>query len=781
MREKGVPENHRTTNDLTTMTHKRTFRTRLGISAILVATACGGGGTDAPTSIPPTDKPVAKPVVTSVEVSPSTGQLVIAQSITFRAVVRDELGREMTDRSVTWTSSKSDVASVDAAGKVTAIAAGTVTISAACEGRTGSAVVSVVEGRMIGQSGGKFSSADGSIEIDIPEGALSESIAVTATRISSPVAHPGLVPGTVWEIRPAGVSFSKPAKLAIRYEASALSSSASALKLSVRELKGAEWRVAAGGTIGVAERTVSGSIAGTGVVAIAFPVSFGVFESDFEGGLNGWAASGSESLAVSPLAAHSGATGLLVSNRSAAWQGAAQNVMGRVEPGVFYTYGVWLRMAPGEAESSLAMTMEWRAPGGSSRFEQVARTAKVTGEGWVRLEGIYALPPTVVFAKLKIESLAGTASYMMDDFTLTRAETPVQQNIPALRDVLASHFKIGTMMHPDMLGLDHERLVLRQFNSITPGNALKWESVHPAEGRYSFDDADRLVEFARTNGLQVRGHTFVWHLQTPAWVFRDSTGRQLTSAPSDKALLISRMEDHIRTVARRYGDKIAVWDVVNEVIDERQPDGLRRSPWYEIIGPDYIAHAFRVARQELPNAKLTINDYLTEVPARREALYRLVAQLKADGVPVDGVGHQMHNMLERPATAQVETAIQRFAALGVDQEITEMDITLYDDYLAAWSTAPAERLVRQGEVYRDMFDLFRRYSANISTVTVWGPSDDRTWLNFFFVVRSDWPLLFDRQLQAKPAYWGIVDPKYIEGAPLWARSVAPEAVLRRHQ
>lgn len=748
---------------------------RVPVLVTVCLLACSGGSdttSPAPSPAPPPPPPPA--AVATVTVTPATTPLVSGQTVALIATVRDGAGNTLSDRSVTWSSNTPQVATVDAAGRVTAAAPGAAVITATSEGRQGTASVSVQEGGVIGAAGGTISAGDGAFQLVVPAGAITSPTAISVGRAAAPPAHPGLVSGTGWDVGPVGVSFAVPATVTVRYDATATpaasSAAASPLLWSVRQRSGTSWDLLPGGELRVAQRTISAALSRSGTVAIVAPATFDVMSGTFDTGTQGWTASGGETVGASAAAARSGSSGLSVSNRTAAWQGAGFNVLNLAPPGVFFTYSVWLRTAPGEPDASLALTMEWRAPGTTSRFEPVTRATRVTAAGWTRLDAIYALPATATFARLKVESAAGTASYYLDDFSLTRAETPVQENIPALKSVVAPHFKLGTMMHPDMVNTAHRDLSLRHFNSITPGNHLKWEFVQPVEGQFDFTGADRLIQFAGEHGLQVRGHTFVWHLQTPDWVFRDAQGQPLTASPAHKALLLARMEQHIRTVARRYGNKIAVWDVVNEVIDETQPDGLRRSPWYTVIGPEYIARAFHIAREELPNAKLVINDYPTEQPARRDALYRLVAQLKADGVPVDGVGHQMHNTLARPTLAQIEAMLQRFIPLGVDQEITELDITLYDDLTSIWPTAPAERLIRQGELYRDVFNVLRRYSSHISTVTLWGPSDDRTWLNFFFTVRTDWPLLFDRQLQAKPAYWGIVDPQFVTAAPLWARS-----------
>ena len=162
--------------------------------------------------------------------------------------------------------------------------------------------------------------------------------------------------------------------------------------------------------------------------------------------------------------------------------------------------------------------------------------------------------------------------------------------------MLAADFPVGAAIAlPQTLG-ERARLLTKHFSQVTPGNALKWDATEPTEGAFRYTDADALVAFAKANDLRVRGHTLVWHQQTPAWVFNDADGQPMTATAANKTLLLTRLENHIRAVAARYANDIYAWDVVNEVIDENQADGLRRSTWFTITGLDYIRTAFRVAR-----------------------------------------------------------------------------------------------------------------------------------------------------------------------------------------
>ncbi|MDI1461180.1 endo-1,4-beta-xylanase [Catellatospora sp. KI3] len=491
-------------------------------------------------------------------------------------------------------------------------------------------------------------------------------------------------------------------------------------------------------------------------VRAADPVT--VLTSDFEDGTTqSWAMRGTaEVVASSTAAAHAGTRSLLTSGRTAAWNGPSRSLLSTVTKGVRYTYSVWARTATGAGTAQLRMSVERRL-GTTTNYEQVVNSTNVSESGWTQLTGSYTLANDADFFAVYVETVSGTASFHIDDFTLSYVPaSPIQTGIPSLKTVFANDFPIGAAVGRSELLAEHGQLLAKHFNSLTPGNALKWDATEPTEGVFNYTDADAIVAFAKANGIKVRGHTFVWHQQTPAWVFNDAAGQPMTATAANKTLLLARLEAHIRAVGTRYANDIYAWDVVNEVIDENQSDGLRRSTWFNITGLDFIRTAFRVARQVAPNAKLYINDYNTNVAAKRDKLYALVSQLKAEGVPIDGVGHQMHGNVDWPTGADVDAMIAKFIPLGVEQQITEMDTSIYTSSSESFTTPPAERLTRQAARYKAWFDVYRKYKANITSVTLWGLADDNTWLDSYPVSRKDFPLLFDVSLQAKEAYWAIV-------------------------
>ncbi len=329
-----------------------------------------------------------------------------------------------------------------------------------------------------------------------------------------------------------------------------------------------------------------------------------------------------------------------------------------------------------------------------------------------------------------------------------------------LKDYYSQYFPIGVAVSPQVLHREESTLILQQFNSLTPENAMKMGPIHPKENVYNWKDADSIVAFAQRNGLRVRGHNLCWHNQTPVWMFKDSAGNTVT-----KEVLLQRLKDHITAVVNRYKGKVYAWDVVNEAISDKPEEYLRNSDWYKICGEEYIAKAFEYAHAADPKAILFYNDYNEINAVKREKIYRLLKSLKDAGAPVQAIGLQGHWAVNEPSEQQLDNTISRFATLGLKMQITELDISVYPKEHIARERKPedtntaysAERENKQAAVYKMCFEVFRKYKAVISGVTFWNISDRYSWLDDFPVKgRKDYPLLFDKNLQPKKAYWEIV-------------------------
>ncbi len=352
--------------------------------------------------------------------------------------------------------------------------------------------------------------------------------------------------------------------------------------------------------------------------------------------------------------------------------------------------------------------------------------------------------------------------------------TPPDEDIthPTLQEAFEDAFLMGTALNASQIYGEDTRgvaLVKDQFNAITPENITKWELIHPEPGQYDFDAADAFVAFGEENDMFMIGHTLVWHSQTPDWVFENEQGD-----PLSREELLERMRDHIHTVVGRYEGRIHAWDVVNEALNE---DGsLRESPWYNIIGEDYLIKAFEYAREADPSAELYYNDYSLENPEKRAGAVRLVEYLQEHDAPVTGIGTQGHFSLDWPELDEVEQTVIDFAELGIDVMVTEVDIDVLPpamDYMGAdvnievdlreelnpWPDGlPPEKQQQLADRYADIFEIYLRHRDDITRVTFWGVTDGDSWKNNWPVRgRTNYPLVFDREWQPKPAFYAIVD------------------------
>ena len=529
--------------------------------------------------------------------------------------------------------------------------------------------------------------------------------------------------------------------------------------------------------------------------------------TNFESGTSeGWGPRGAAVLTPTTVDAHSGSSSLLVTNRAATWQGPSINATGKMYNGSRYQVVVWVKMAPGEPDTQLRVSIQ-RTSGTTTNFNTIVSNTVVTANQWVRLKTSFDFIWNYDSLSMYVESNNNpNASFYIDDFDLSLVPPLViQPDIASVAQTLADFFPVGAAIYaPDLSG-PHADLLMKHFNSVTSENDMKWDATEPTEGSFNFANADAQVAFAQAHNMHIRGHALVWHSQTPAWVFQDAGGVDMSTEPfseDNKALLLLRMKNHIRALVQHFGGAISAWDVVNEPFDESQADGFRRSKWFQITGgPEFIDLAFQYAKDAIDelglppgSIKLFLNEFSTTVPAKRDFILAYLAGAKQRGVPIDGVGHQMHNNVNWPLNddpASRNDVIQAFNAvadLGFDNQVTEMDVsiyrvnapgqTIYSDYddIVAFGQPT---LVELGYRYRDYFQIFRQLKGKISSVTLWGEADDHTWRTSGSTVNA--PLLFDNRLLAKYAYWGVVDPLQLPGADL-AVSVAPDSgtVLSGH-
>lgn len=339
---------------------------------------------------------------------------------------------------------------------------------------------------------------------------------------------------------------------------------------------------------------------------------------------------------------------------------------------------------------------------------------------------------------------------------------PKQSNEPTLKDVFKDKFLIGTAMNTwQVAGLDTKAtdVVKKHFSAIVAENCMKIEEIHPEKDRYNFASADSLVAFGEENGITITGHTLIWHSQCPRWFWFDEKGELVSPE-----VLKAHMKEHIQTVVSRYKGRIKGWDVVNEAIIE---DGsYRNSPFYQILGEEFIPLAFQYAHEADPDAELYLNDYGMNVPGRRDTYVRLIKDLQERGLRIDAIGMQGHMGMDYPSLNEFEESLLAFAGTGIKVMITEWDMSALptlnrtaniSDTIAfkkAMNPYSEELPDSVSQVWnnrmKDVFNLFLKHADKITRVTAWGVSDGDSWKNDFPVKgRKDYPLLFDRNHEPK--------------------------------
>jgi endo-1,4-beta-xylanase len=354
---------------------------------------------------------------------------------------------------------------------------------------------------------------------------------------------------------------------------------------------------------------------------------------------------------------------------------------------------------------------------------------------------------------------------------LTLPSLPDATTAPPLKSVYASQFLVGAALESQqVVNVTDLALVKKHISSITAANVMKPLTLAPSEGTYNFGPADMLVDFAQENGIEVRGHTLLWHASAPEWFFEGDR----TDVQAYRALVKQRLETYITNVVTHFKGKVYAWDVVNEVTGDDPTQPYRHdSPWYLALGPDYIEYAFRAARAADPDVQLFLNEYNTEYEDRRANLLKIVDELVAKNVPIDGVGHQLHLQLGVPM-AGVSAALEAIQQRGLINHVTELDVSMYRDPLSCFEAAIACQsdlgsvvtqeliiaLSDQARMYRQLYDIFVDYPS-LTSVTTWGLSDAQTWLNYYPIDRTNRPLLFDAAGSPKASFWSIADATFL--------------------
>jgi len=352
---------------------------------------------------------------------------------------------------------------------------------------------------------------------------------------------------------------------------------------------------------------------------------------------------------------------------------------------------------------------------------------------------------------------------------------PVDLSKKPIGKTYEKYFSVGVAIEPPHLKT-FESILASQFQRLTCENAMKMNRLQPQEGKYTFEQADKIADYARKSKKPLTGHTLLWHSSTPAWMFAGLT----PGKKQDIELIKKRLQKHIETVVKRYADVVDNWDVVNEAISDNANkvfrDDKEGSAWFALFGGnddgarEYIYWAFKYTKDTLEKikpgsskGKLYYNDY--NVTQKLDKILKLLKWLKDErGLKIDGVGLQGHWTLDWPSVSTIASTIDAIVAAGYKVKISELDITIYDDYTSSGALQPEPEKVfskalekTQGLRYRELFALFRQKSQAITSVTFWGVADDQTWLDGHPVSgRNNFPLLFNDKHQPKDAAFAIV-------------------------
>lgn len=503
----------------------------------------------------------------------------------------------------------------------------------------------------------------------------------------------------------------------------------------------------------------------------ALPFSTITFEDQTTGGFAGRA--GTETLTVTNEANHTpgGTHALKVEGRTNTWHGPMLRVEKYVDQGTEYKISAWVKLIkPASSQIQLSTQI---GDGSSANYVQLSSKTISTGDNWVLLEGTYRYNSVGgEFLTIYVESSNNaTASFYIDDISFERTGSgpiEIQKDLVPIKTAYQDDFLIGSAISAEDLEGVRLELLNMHHNVATAGNAMKPDGLQPTKGNFTFTAADALVDQVLAKGMQMHGHVLVWHQQSPAWM-NTTADAQGNRVPLSRAEALANLRTHIQTVMEHFGDRVISWDVVNEAMNDNPGNpgdwqaSLRETPWKTAIGADYVEQAFLAAREVLDrhpewDIKLYYNDYNEDNQNKAQAIYHMVKALNdkyalthPGKLLIDGIGMQGHyNINTNPKNVQL--SLERFISLGVEISITELDIQAGSNY-----ELPEKLANAQGYLYAQLMQMFKAHADHIARVTFWGLDDGTSWRS------STNPLLFNKNLQAKPAYYGVINPtKFME-------------------
>ncbi len=510
------------------------------------------------------------------------------------------------------------------------------------------------------------------------------------------------------------------------------------------------------------------------------------FSDDFEDGTKmSWQGRGSKTtVELTDETAHSGTYSLRTDGREQLWNGATCNKTLVLEAGGYYRFGCWVKY-DGDTYTDtqkFSINLQYDLDGKENYYTIYTETANkgewtYVGTECTLPEGasnfyVYVQTAYKPDASVTEQDLMG---FWLDDVTAERLPDPaIQEDIPSLKDVYADEFKIGcAVASSEFSQAATQDFILKHHNSVTIGNELKPEAVldqaatlaymnenggDQTNPQVSLKQAAKMLKFCEDNSLDLRGHVLVWHSQTPDWFFKENY--DASGAFVSPEIMDQRMENYIKNVmdaiATQYPKlHVYAWDVVNEAASDSgtirnagaysQGDGS--SGWVSVYGDQsYIQKAFTYARKYAPEGcKLFYNDYNEYNDAKRTYIQTEILQPLIDAKLIDGMGMQSHIGMSSPSIEQYENAMLSYADMGLEIQVTELDVALRSN--------SHEDLLALAERYRQCFEMYKRVKdsrVNLSAVILWGITDSTSWI-------GGYPLLFDKDYQAKDAFYAVVD------------------------
>ena len=493
-----------------------------------------------------------------------------------------------------------------------------------------------------------------------------------------------------------------------------------------------------------------------------------VFETGFEAGSFGFANRGGETVEVTNNTAYSGSYSLLASNRTSSWNGPSVELSDTLQAGKTYQVSARLKYSGTEASLQIQCTIDKN--GGNYIRVGSVNAVKNT---WTKFDAKLSVPADMKSIKLYFEAPSNTADLYLDDVIISEItfNTANIKSLPSLAEAYRDYFDIGiAVTDTELYSEPNKTLIQNQFSTFTMGNEMKSDALldHATSSsdpkKYNLSPAiktanlERYLQYAKDNNMKVRFHTLVWHSQTSRWLFTENYSKAGNAPLVSKEVLLKRMENYIRQVMEctsKYPGVIYAWDVVNEAVEpnHNQKNGYRVSDslWYQIAGEEYVEKAFEYARKySYDDAKLYYNDYNTYESRRTNAIYNMASKLKDKGL-IDGIGMQSHITMDYPSISSYETALRKFASLGLEINVTELDMHNTQNT----ATAFEKQAVRYADLFKVLVKL-KKEGIPITNVTFWGISDWDTWLTAHNKVTS-YPLLFDVDFNPKPAFYQILD------------------------